>query len=392
MKPAVVASRAGAPPAVAALVLVALSAPMSLGVSGPVLVLDRIDGHAGLIVTAFGAGTSIGTAIAGAALGRLGPRGVVATCASLLALGAALTLTGPNVPVLALAALLQSLGAAGFTVLATSLARSAVQVGAITGGLAVVGSSGPLVGQAVADLTSWRVTLALPVLALLGMPALLRALGPSFRRAVRPWDPLGIALVAGVVTAVAMMPVHLVLAGPAALVLAALAFRYVGARPHRFPPPGLLRAGRFWLLCGLSLTLASTNFGLLYLSPVLLADQGVSAAATGMVILWPYLAGGSLSWVVVPLGARLPTAWLTVLLPATAIVGAVTASLAPATAVVLVGLGLCSLAAVSGQGMLIHRASAFVPETARDAAIGFFTSCYLLGIAVGPAVAAGVSA
>ncbi len=66
--------------------------------------------------------------------------------------------------------------------------------------------------------------------------------------------------------------------------------------------------------------------------------------------------------------------------------GAVTAALSVSPLVLLIAQAVGSVAAASGQGTLVVRAAAAVPDDHRPAAIGLFNLCYLLGVAFGPAI------
>jgi DHA2 family metal-tetracycline-proton antiporter-like MFS transporter len=108
----------------------------------------------------------------------------------------------------------------------------------------------------------------------------------------------------------------------------------------------------------------------------------------GAVMLWPYLLGGSLSWAVVALTARLRLRTVAACLAATAVAAALVAWSVAAVPILLVAFAAGSVAAAAGQGALARHAAEVVPGPHRSPANGLFTLCYLLGTAFGPAIVA----
>jgi DHA2 family metal-tetracycline-proton antiporter-like MFS transporter len=304
---------ATAPGRVAAPWLALLAAPLSFGIGAPALVLPDIARDTGTavasatwVVTAFGWGISVGTPLLAGLLARRGLRVTLATCAMLVLVGVVLVNVVPTLAVVALGTALQGLGTAGLLACAMTLADGAQTMGLISAGLAAVGATGPLVGSLVGGLIDWRASLALPALSLLALPAALRRAGSGGPQVVAPFDATGAVLLMALVTALVAVPHRPVPAAiAAALVAAALAW-HLRRRPDGFLPAVLVRSPAFLLAAGTALFLAIVNFGLFYAAPTLLAWQtGWPPATVGAVMLWPYLLGGSLSWAVVALTARL---------------------------------------------------------------------------------------
>jgi DHA2 family metal-tetracycline-proton antiporter-like MFS transporter len=394
---AVTGRTVGAPVAPAWLAL--LAGPLSFGITGPTLVLSDIArdldvslAGAASVVTAFGWGIAVGTPLAGGLLARQGLRTSLLVAALLVVAGSVLIAAIPVLAVLVAGSALQALGAAGLTVAALSMAGSPMAMGTVTASLAVFGSVAPLVGTQVAAAWGWPVALVLPVLALLAVPAALRAArgGTSDSRPGDRFDLVGAVLLVAWVTALVMLPQRPLAAAIAVLVLTALLAWHLRRRPMGFVPVELVRAPRFLVAAGLALVLAIVNFGIVYAAPATIAAvTGWTSTQLGLALLGPYLGGGATSWFLVSGSARLRFPVL---------VAVLTAGAAAALAVVVLGSGviamlfagmlLGSLAASTGQGALGLRAGAAVPADVRPTAMGLFTLCYLLGAAFGPVLAA----
>lgn len=380
------------PPAAPWLAL--LAGPISFGIAGPALILADVAGDLGVsvgaatwIVTAFGAGIAIGTPLMAGLLGRRGVRAALVTCALLVLLGAILTLAAPVLPVLVAASASQGVGTAGLTAIAMNLATSTRVMGLVTASLAVFGATAPLAGSLVRDVLSWQAAIALPAVSLLAVPAVLRR-APTALAAGDRFDGRGAVLLTALVTALVLVPHQPVTAGLCAIVAGVLLGLHVRGRSNGFVPAVLLRTPRFLIASGLAFALAVVNFGMFYAIPVLLSRHGWSAGEIGIAMLWPLLLGGMASWAVVAFTARLRFGAVVPGFVVAAVVAPLIAAFAVAPAVLLVAPGITALAAASGQGVFVVRATAAVPDDHRPAAIGLFTLCYLLGAAFGPAIVA----
>ena len=384
---------------IAPLWLALLAGPLSFGITGPTLVLADIARDLGVtlvgaasVVTAFGWGIAVGTPLAGGLLARRGLRTALVVAALLVAAGAVLVIAVPVLAVLVAGTALQALGAAGFTVVAMSIAGSAAAMGTVTASLAVFGSVAPLVGSQVAAAWGWPVALVLPVLALLAVPAALRAArnrtsdgGQGGR-----FDLVGAILLVAWVTALVMLTHRPVAAAVAALALTALLAWHVRRRPAGFVPVELVRSPRFLVSSGLALALAVVNFGIVYAAPAMVADlTGWTSAQLGLALLWPYLGGGAVSWFLVSGSARLGFPVVVAALAAGAVAApAIVVFGTGSIALLFAGMAIGSLAASTGNGALALWAGAAVPQAVRPTAMGLFTLFYLLGAAFGPVLAA----
>jgi DHA2 family metal-tetracycline-proton antiporter-like MFS transporter len=375
--------------------LALLAGPLSLGIAGPALILPKAAADLGVsvatatvIVVAFGWGVAVGTPLLAGLLGHKGTRFALMTCGLLVASGTLTVVTAPALPMLVVGNALQALGGAGLVVIAMHLAGSTAAMGFVTASLASVGAVAPLIGSLVADLVSWRAALALPVISLLAIPAVVRHALPEPPVGGR-FDAAGAILLTAVVTALVAVPHSPLIAAGAAVVAVVLLGMHVRRRPDGFLPAILVRTREFRTSAGLGLALAVANFGILYAAPRLLADRSEwTTSEIGTVMVFPYLVGGLASWFLVTAAAKVA--------PRLAIAGLAGGSLVAVLLVVvgapipllIVAMALGSLAAATGQGVLVLRATNAVADQYRAATVGLITLCYLLGAAFGPAIAA----
>ncbi|MFY1594673.1 MFS transporter [Micromonospora sp. WMMD737] len=383
-----------APGRVATPWLALLAGPLSYGIAAPALLLDdvaratRTDEQAAAAgVTAFGWGIALGTPLLAALLARCGVRAVLTVSTVLLGAGTLLLVLVPSVPALVAGAAVQALGSAGLTVTAMKLADSARQMGVVTASLAVVGATGPLTGALVADISSWQAALALPLLAVLAVPAARRGT-TSPEAAPASFDPLGMVLLSMLVTAAVLIPHRPLVAGTATVALLLALVGWIRFRPDGFLPAAVARNGRFLAACASAFALGVVNFALLYAAPDLLREHaGWDGTRSGIVLLAPYLLGGFCSGFLVAASVRVPHR---VAAAALLVTGAATPLLAAVTTAVpllLAAMTLGSLAAATGQGVLALRATGVVPASRRAEALGLFNLAYLLSVAFGPAIA-----
>ncbi|MFB7517689.1 MFS transporter [Streptomyces sp. NPDC056144] len=355
--------RALAPSAPSGPLLALLAAPAAMGVSGPTLALPEAaralavsPGAAAWLMTAYGIGMAVGTPLLSAAGGRRGPARTVQAGALLVLLGALLVGLAPNLPLAVAGRALEAVGAAGLNVAAFQFAardHSGRAPGIVAIGSAVGGTTGVFLGAAVAEVLGWRSALVLPVLGLLAVGPVLRGNG---------WGrPVG---------------------GPAR-----------EGRSPRTPalPVDVLRAPGFRTAAGLMLGLATVNFAILYGAPRRVADlTGWGPTGTGAAASVAALLGALLSWWLVRAAPGLGTRRVRLILVGGAATAAALAGFAPWAVVVLAGSAASSLVTAGGQGLLTGPAAEGLPEERRGTAIGLFNLAFLIGVAVGPALAEGL--
>ncbi|WP_225851842.1 MFS transporter [Micromonospora sp. AMSO12t] len=374
--------------------LALLAGPLSYGIAAPALILDdvaratRTDEQAAAAgVTAFGWGIALGTPLLAALLARSGVRAVLTVSAVLLGAGTLLLVLVPSVPALVAGAAVQALGSAGLTVTAMKLADSARQMGVVTASLAVVGATGPLTGALVADLFSWQAALALPLLAVLAVPAACRGT-TSPDAAPASFDPLGMVLLSLLVTAAVLIPHRPLVAAPVTVALLLALVAWIKIRPEGFLPAVVARNGRFLAACASAFVLGVVNFALLYAAPDLLREHaGWDGTRSGLVLLAPYLLGGFCSGFLVAASVRVPRRVAAAALLVTGAAASLLAAVTTAVPLLLAAMTLGSLAAATGQGALALQATGVVAASRRAEALGLFNLAYLLSVAFGPAIA-----
>ncbi|MEU2663793.1 MFS transporter [Micromonospora sp. NPDC007220] len=374
--------------------LALLAGPLSYGIAAPALILadvaraTRTDEQAAAAgVTAFGWGIALGTPLLAALLARSGVRAVLTVSAVLLGAGTLLLVLVPSVPALVAGAAVQALGSAGLTVTAMKLADSARQMGVVTASLAVVGATGPLTGALVADLFSWQAALALPLLAVLAVPAARRGT-TSPDAAPASFDPLGMVLLSLLVTAAVLIPHRPLVAAPVTVALLLALVAWTKIRPEGFLPAVVARNGRFLAACASAFVLGVVNFALLYAAPDLLREHaGWDGTRSGLVLLAPYLLGGFCSGFLVAASVRVPRRVAAAALLVTGAAASLLAAVTTAVPLLLAAMTLGSLAAATGQGALALQATGVVAASRRAEALGLFNLAYLLSVAFGPAIA-----
>ncbi|WP_370584931.1 MFS transporter [Micromonospora sp. ANENR4] len=378
--------------------LALLAGPLSFGIAAPALLLDDLARATGsgeqaatAGVTAFGWGIALGTPLLAALLARRGVQAVLTVASALVAAGTLILVLIPSVPAMVAGAAVQGLGSAGLTVTAMKLADSARQMGVVAASLAVVGATGPLTGALIADVSSWQAALALPLLAVLAVPAARR--GTTSPDAVpAPFDVFGMTILAVLVTAAVLIPHRPLVAGSATVVLLPLLVFRTKVRPDGFVPAAVARNGRFLAACALAFALGVGNFALLYAAPDLLRQHaGWAGTRSGIVLLAPYLIGGVCSGFLVAASVRVSRRVAAATLLVTGAAALLLAAITTAVPLLLAAMTLGSLAAATGQGVLALHAAGVVSASHRAEALGLFNLAYLLSVAIGPVVAVTLS-
>lgn len=399
-------------PSAGVVALVGMALPVSLGISATSLLLPTAAddlgtsiGAATWLLTIYGWGMAMGMPLLAALAGRLGRRVALAAGCTLLALGAGLVLAAPPLPAVVAGRAALAAGAGATVVLAMGIAREMEperarqrRLGLITAGIGMSGATGPLIGSAVAEASSWRVALALPALSLVAAPAIARHAGGAPAPASERFDATGAGLLTAVVTAVflALQGPAGGLSAPALLAVAAiglgavvaLAFR-VRARPRGFLPAPVIGNRPFVVSSALVLSIATINFALIYAAPQLLAAQtGWAPTRVGTVLVPAAVTGAALSWAMAGVHLRLGFRRTALALTVTAATAALLAGLAPAAPVLLLGAAAGAFAAAAAQGVLVASATATLPHPLRTQAIGLFNLAFQFGSVVGPALLA----
>ena len=320
------------------------------------------------------------------------------------ALGAALA---PSFEALLVARMFQGAGAAAVPTLGiAALSRRydgavrGLALGRLAGMAAAVSCLGPLLGGVVEHAFGWRAVMALPILGVLVIPLLWKALvgdGSGARL-----DILGAVLVAATASGLVLVVQSpstgrvVAVAGVLLLVLGtpAVALR-VRRRPHGFLPLTVVRNPTVVRSAFAAAAVPAAWFALLVAVPAVLVHEGWEAWQVGLLLLpsagvalfMPRYAGrllvraggaGSLAFAGVTASVALLIAALGV-----AVVSPVVLALAVILVTVAFGVGQPALSAAAGDA---------VEQDVRGVALGVATLLFLVGGSVGSAAVAGLGA
>ncbi|WP_110239715.1 MFS transporter [Nocardioides gilvus] len=323
----------------------------------------------------------------------------------LMTLGALGAAVATSFELLLVARLLQGAGAAAVPTLGVALlsARYDGEVrGLALGRLAAIAAAisciGPLVGGVVEHAFGWRAVMALPILGVVVLPLIWKAIagGGSGARL----DVIGAVLVAltsaGLIMLVQSPSTGLAVAVVGAVLLllgTPLVARRVQRHPHGFLPASVVRNGTVVRSAVAGASIPAAWFALLIGVPAALVAEGWAAWEVGLLMV---------PSAVVALLMPRATAWLlerrggpgTLVLAALVAAGSMLAA-ALATALawpVVVGIAvvLLTFAFGLGQPAMIASVGDAVHADVRGAALGVATLVFLVGGSVGSAVVAGL--
>ncbi|NHC24251.1 MFS transporter [Nocardioides sp. IC4_145] len=271
-------------------------------------------------------------------------------------------------------------------------------LGRLAGMAAAVSCLGPLAGGVVEHAFGWRVVMALPILGVLVVPFLWRALTGEGSGA--SLDVLGAVLVAataaGLVLLVQSPSTGLVVAlvGVLLMVLGTpLVVLRVRRRPHGFLPLAVIRNATVVRSAVAAAAVPAAWFGLLVSVPAVLVDHGWDAWQVGLLLVpsavvalfVPRVAGPLLTRIGGP--AALAVAGVTA---SVALVLAAIGTAAVSSVVLGVSVVLVTMAFGLGQPALTASVGDAVELDVRGVALGVATLLFLVGGSVGSAVVGGI--
>lgn len=323
----------------------------------------------------------------------------------LMTAGAIAAALAPTYSVLLVARIFQGAGAAAVPTLGVAAlsarydgAVRGLALGRLAGVAAAVSCLGPLVGGLVEHVWGWRAVMALPVLGVLVLPFVWRALvgeGTGARL-----DILGAVLVAGTAGGLVLLvqsPTSgLVVAVIGALLLllgAPLVALRVRRRPHGFLPLAVARNGIVVRSAIAAASVPASWFALLVGVPAVLVQAGWEPWEVGLLLLPSAIVALLVPRLAGPLLARVGASWSLAL---AGVVAAMTMLLAALGTHLLAPLPVAlavALATVSfgiGQPALIAKVGDAVDADVRGVALGIATLLFLVGGSVGSAVVAGL--
>ncbi|MEV3927428.1 MFS transporter [Actinomadura coerulea] len=261
------------------------------------------------VLTVHALALGVGTALFGRLADARGVRTTLLSGSLVLGLGAVVILLAPNLGVLVAGRFVLAAGSGAMTSGALALAaagapeRRARVLAAFGATMAVFSASATLAGGAVTQWLTWRLTLALPVLSLAGVPLCLRlAVRPGSGRRM---DPVGAGLVTATAAALLVfvqsptlsLPTWAVASAGLAFLPAAacLAWR-VRARPEGFVLRSVVADRAFVLAAAIGVGVYSGLFAVMYALPqILVKQQDWSVLSVGMALLPGAAAGAALS-------------------------------------------------------------------------------------------------
>ena len=373
----------------------------------PVLAADLglTTGGSAWVISLYALMLAVATAVYGRAADLTGIRLPLTIGVGLMTAGAVLGALAPTYEVLLSARVMQGAGAAAVPVLGMAIVsakydgavRSAA-LGRVAGVAAAVACLGPLAGGVVTDLVGWRAAVAIPVLGLLVVPALWRAV-PTQGSGAR-LDLVGAVLVAltaaGLVLLVQSPSSGLVVASVGAVLLALgvpAVTAQVRRRPEGFLPLTVVTNGVVLRSALAAAAVPAAWFALLIAVPAVLVGRGWTPLAVGLALVPSAVTGLLAPRVAAPLlsrvGARRSLA-VSGALAATSL-GVAAAGAAVGSAPVLVA-GVIGVTGAFGLGQpaLMQAVGEAVEPSVRGVALGIATLVFLVGGGVGSAVVGGL--
>ncbi|MFI6309727.1 MFS transporter [Nocardia fusca] len=374
--------------------LVLLASPVAAANNATVLILDDIGtaldtttANAAWLATVFALVLAVATPLQTALMRHRGRRTALWASAVLVAGGTLVVVLSPWLPLAVAGRATQAAGGAGLNVLAIALAGSARRVGAISAGMGLFGAVSPLVGTQLAGSVSWRLALSMLAITLIAVPVVNRYLGRGAVGNERfdAWGALLVVVLSGSVVMFAWNPIPPMVAVVGSSLLLVVQIR---RRPDGYVPVTVIRSGKFLTSTGLTLALSAGYFTLLFVIPQLLiarAGWTKDSAATGQLVAMVLGSLVTLGFTFV--AARFSRAQTRMTLVAAGGIAVIAATFAGTAVLLLAGIFLALFAATSANATQVAAATTAVPEREKPAAIGLFTLCYLLGGAIGPALA-----
>ena len=348
---------------------------------------------------------AVTTAVYGRISDLVGVRAPLLAGLVLMSVGALVAALAPSLGVLLGARVLQGAGAAAVPTLGVAILSARYEgsvrglaFGRLAGTAAAVSCLGPLAGGVVEDLLGWRAVMALPLVGLLVVPFLWRALTAGGTGA--RLDVVGAVLVAltaaGMVLLVQSPSAGLVVAvvGVALMLLGVPAVTVsVRRRPHGFLPLEVVRNPVVVRSAVAAAAVPAAWFALLIALPAVLLSHGWEAWQVGLAmvpsgvvaLVVPRVAGPLL----VRIGAGRSLAVASVVSSVALLVAALGASRVSAVVLVL-AIVLVTFAFGLGQPALSAAVGDAVTVDVRGVALGVATLLFLVGGSVGSAVVAGL--
>lgn len=348
---------------------------------------------------------AVTTAVYGRVSDLVGVRIPLLVGIALMTGGAVVAALAPTYDVLLGARLVQGAGAAAVPTLGVAMLSArydgevrGLALGRLAGMAAAVSCLGPFVGGAVEHAFGWRAVMALPILGVVVIPFLWRAMTGSGTGA--SLDLLGAVLVAGTAgglvllvqspstgAVVAVVGVLLLVLGTPAVALR------VRHRPHGFLPLAVIRNGTVVRSALAAAAVPAAWFALLIAVPAVLVHAGWEAWQVGLLLVPSAVVALVVPRFAGPLMIRVGAPAALAIAGVTASVALLLAALGAATvtpAVLAGSVVLVTMAFGLGQPALSASVGDAVHLDVRGVALGVATLLFLVGGSVGSAVVGGV--
>ncbi len=345
--------------------------------------------------------TVVSIAIASSMADRYGRRPIYLICMSLFAAGSVLAIVAPSYSIFIVARAIQALGAGGIFPVATATIGdvvpaprrgAALGIVAATWGLAAI--IGPSLGGLVTHYVSWRFIFVanLPLAAVVFWLAL-KELPTHAPRQRGPVDVVGLALLCSGLLALmdGLIATRLTIGIAGAVLLAAFTF-WERRAPNPIVPLELLATPQLVCTYALEITIGVLEGSLFFIPAVLVAAQGMSAAAAGFIA-----ALGALAFVIViPASGR---ALDRIGSRDVLLIGTIVSEIG--LALFALGFGSMPIAllgivvAGAGFGALLGAPTRYIvtnetPERVRATAVGVLSQALIVGQILGSSLAGGV--
>lgn len=348
------------------------------------------------VITAFVVGLAASAPIYGRIADLIGPRTPITVGLAIMSVGAVLSSLAPTPTLLIIARGIVGAGAGAVPVLGPVIIAGRLnepdRPGALTrmAGLAALAAGGLLVGALVADVSNWRVVLAIPAVSLFFL-GVVRELAFDSPRGLTGLDVpgavgvsaiavgLNLALQLGANPTVGIIGILLFLVGVAASV--------VGPRRGltAFIPRGVLKRSATWRIAIAAATIPACFFALLIAVPAIFTeDLGASRIEIGLWVLPAAIVGVLMGPVAVQLRKRLAAKQIAGYGLFVAAAGLLIAAVFASQPIGLsVSFVFVAISFSVGQAALLGMLTTATPEDERGAGLAVFMVVFFLGGGIG---------
>ncbi|TYL46395.1 MFS transporter [Nocardioides sp. BGMRC 2183] len=323
----------------------------------------------------------------------------------LMAAGAVVAALAPTFEVLLVARLFQGAGAAAVPTLGVAIVSARYEneirglaLGRLAGMAAAVSCLGPLIGGVVEAAFGWRAVMALPVLGMLVVPFIWRALtDQGTGAALDIFGALLVALTAGGVVLLVQSPssgVLVAVAGALLLLVGTPAVTYwVRRRPDGFLPLDVIRNGTVVRCAAAASAVPAAWFASLIAVPAVLVADGWEPYQVGLLLLPAALLSLALprfaGWLIATIGPARAIGVAAAIASVAMLIGALGAHFVDPVLLAISLLVVCA-AFGAGQPALGAAVGEAVHVHVRGVALGVATLVFMTGGSVGSAAVGGL--